>query len=109
MPRGSMPTTESPAPREFKFKAFLSYSHANREWGEWLHKSLETYRVPSSYVVMKNHSGKEIQRTLGRCFRDRDELNSGSDLDGAIREALATSENLVVICSPEAARSKYVN
>ena len=27
-----------------KYWAFLSYSHADRQWGDWLHKALETYR-----------------------------------------------------------------
>lgn len=92
-----------------KYRAFISYSHADTRWGEWLHKSLEGYKVPSSYVGLKNDAGERIEARLGKVFRDRDELTSGHDLAEAIREALEMSENFVVICSPSAAKSRYVN
>ena len=92
-----------------KYRAFISYSHADSARGEWLHKALERYRVPSSYVGMKNVKGEQVEARLGTIFRDRDELTSGHDLAEAIRLALAASENLIVICSPAAARSRYVN
>jgi len=31
-----------------RFRAFLSYSHADAAWASWLLKRLETYRVSSS-------------------------------------------------------------
>ena len=31
------------------YKAF-SYSHADKKWGDWLHKKLETFRVPKALV-----------------------------------------------------------
>jgi len=30
----------------FKYRAFISYSHADEQWATWLHKAIETYRVP---------------------------------------------------------------
>ena len=30
---------------QFKYWAFISYSHQDKKWGDWLHKALETYRV----------------------------------------------------------------
>jgi tetratricopeptide (TPR) repeat protein len=86
-----------------KYKAFISYSHADRKWGDWLHKGLETYRTPKHLV-----SGTTPAR-LTPIFRDRDELTSSPDLSARIREALAESENLIVICSPNAAKSQWVN
>jgi hypothetical protein len=29
---------------QFKYRAFISYSHADEKWAMWLHKALETYR-----------------------------------------------------------------
>ncbi len=46
---------------------------------------------------------------LGTFFRDRDELPSSGDLGATIREALAESAALIVICSPAAAQSRWVN
>jgi tetratricopeptide (TPR) repeat protein len=42
-------------------------------------------------------------------FRDRDELPSTADLSAAVNDALARSEKLIVVCSPDAARSRWVN
>jgi tetratricopeptide (TPR) repeat protein len=50
-----------------------------------------------------------IGRRLGTFFRDREELPAADDLSALVREALADSEALIVICSPAAARSRWVN
>jgi WD40 repeat protein len=92
-----------------KYRAFISYSHTDKRWAEWLHRALESYRVPSAYVGMRNEVGERIEAKLGTFFRDRDELRSGPDLADAIRLALDASENLIVVCSPSAAQSHYVN
>ena len=42
-------------------------------------------------------------------FRDRDELAASADLARSVRLALEESESLIVICSPNGARSKWVN
>ena len=34
----------------FRYWAFLSYSHRDKKWGDWLHKALETYHVPSRLI-----------------------------------------------------------
>ena len=91
-----------------RFRAFLSYSHADAAWAGWLLRRLETYRVPSRLVGTQGAHGP-IERRLGKFFRDRDELPSAGDLGVTIRDALADSEALVVICSPTAAQSRWVN
>ena len=42
-------------------------------------------------------------------FRDREELPASGDLGMELRAALAASRFQIVICSPQAARSKWVN
>ena len=91
-----------------RFRAFLSYSHADAAWAGWLLRRLETYRVPSRLVGTQGAHGL-IERRLGKFFRDRDELPSAGDLGVTIREALSDSAALVVICSPTAAQSRWVN
>jgi len=91
-----------------RFRAFLSYSHADAEWAQWLLRRLETYRVPSRLVGTRGTHG-EIGARLGTFFRDRDELPSSGDLGNTIREALGESAALIVVCSPAAAQSRWVN
>lgn len=90
-----------------RYRAFISYSHRDASWASWLHKALETYRVPSRLVGKQTAAGLTPRR-LAPIFRDRDELASATDLGSKVREALAQSANLIVICSPHSATSHWV-
>lgn len=83
-----------------RYKAFISYSWADRAWGEWLHRTLETYRAPK---------GVADGQSLHPIFKDREEEAAGGSVGAAIEAALAASENLIVICSPRSAKSAWVN
>ena len=97
----------SSSPR-FAYRAFISYSHADKAWAGWLHKALETYRVPSRLVGKETTAGV-IPPRLNPIFRDREELASAHDLGNRVNEALAKSEALIVVCSPGSAQSRWVN
>ena len=91
-----------------RYWAFISYSHHDSRWGIWLHKALETYRVPRRLVGMSNRDGK-IPARLSPVFIDREELPTSASLSGNIDQALQNSRYLIVICSPHAALSTWVN
>ncbi|MGN6312172.1 MAG: TIR domain-containing protein [Rhodanobacteraceae bacterium] len=99
---------ESSSSSGFAYRAFISYSHRDKAWGDWLHKALETYRVPSRLVGTRTAHGT-IPRRLHPVFRDREELASATDLGRKVNAALGNSENLIVICSPASAASRWVN
>jgi tetratricopeptide (TPR) repeat protein len=86
----------------------MSYSHADRRWAAWLHRSLESYRTPRLLVGTEGLHGA-VPARMAPIFRDRDELSSSSDLGESIKEALADSESMIVICSPDSASSPWVN
>jgi eukaryotic-like serine/threonine-protein kinase len=90
------------------YKAFISYSHQDEAWARWLQSSLESYRVPKHLVGSKGSFGIIPSRLLP-IFRDREDLSSASDLSSKIRDELAASESLVLICSPASAQSRWVN
>lgn len=89
-----------------KYYAFLSYSHSDRRLARWIHRALESYRPPKHLAVS---SGREIPRRLTPIFRDREELPSSASLSDAINAALAESKAMIVVCSPSAAASRWVN
>ena len=91
-----------------KYWAFISYAHEDEVWAAWLHKTLERFRVPQQLVGRASMEEKIPQR-LFPVFRDRDELPGSFDLSSKIKEALQQSRYLIVICSPHAANSKWVN
>lgn len=92
----------------FRYGAFLSYSHHDKAIARKLQKQLETYRVPRRLVGRETPHGVVPARLLP-VFRDRDELHAGSDLKGSVQEALSRSHWLIVVCTPDAARSPWVN
>jgi hypothetical protein len=102
------PENETASQDKYKYWAFISYSHSDEEWATWLHKSLETYKVPKKLIGRQTPVGT-LPRRVYPVFRDRDELPGASDLGGNIRQALSQSRYIVVICSPKAAISKWVN
>jgi tetratricopeptide (TPR) repeat protein len=89
-----------------KYRAFLSYSHADQKWARWLHRALESYRLPGHLTAS---DGRALPKKLSPIFRDRDELPSAASLSDAVDQALGQSEALIVICSPSAAASRWVN
>jgi hypothetical protein len=92
----------------FRYRAFISYSHADAKWGDWLHAALETYRVPARLIRNAKSPGA-VPKRIFPVFRDREELASSSSLGENIQNALRLSRALVVICSPRAAASRWVN
>jgi tetratricopeptide (TPR) repeat protein len=93
---------------QLRYKAFISYSHQDESWARWSQRALERYRVPRRLVGEKGEYGT-IPARLSPVFRDREDLSSASDLSNSVKEELAQSEALVVICSPAAAESRWVN
>ncbi len=101
---------QRPAPRgeprvEGRFAAFVSYRHVepDRGWAIWLQRSIETFRVPRPLATPPEGD------RLGLVFRDEDELNAGSGLTPRIQAALKQANALLVVCSPRAIASDWVN
>ena len=110
MPDGGAPAPLNPPPdiAASRYRAFISYSHADKRVAEWLHRALETYRIPPKLVGTSTRVGI-VPRRLTPIFRDRDELSATHDLGGALNAALEESLFLLVICSPASARSRWVS
>jgi hypothetical protein len=41
----------------YKYRAFISYSHKDKKWADWLHKSIETYRPPKKFIGKNTSQG----------------------------------------------------
>jgi tetratricopeptide (TPR) repeat protein len=100
-------TTAPPGERK-AYWAFVSYSSQDRATARWLQRALETYAIPRRLVGQPGPNGPAPRR-LTPIFRDRTELPADSDLAGKVREALDRSAFLIVVCSPTAAASRWVD
>jgi tetratricopeptide (TPR) repeat protein len=91
-----------------RYRAFLSYSHRDRGVAGWLHHALESYKMPRKLVGTTTSRG-EVPRRLAPIFKDRDELPATHSLGEAIESAIGESDALIVLCSPEARGSPWVD
>ncbi|MDF1738630.1 MAG: TIR domain-containing protein [Verrucomicrobiales bacterium] len=94
---------------EFEFWAFISYSHKDVGYAEWLHRGLEYFDVPDDIIGKKTGKGYQVPDRLKPIFRDVDEIPTTSDLGETITDALKDSRYLIVVCSPSAVQSLWVN
>ena len=94
---------------DYRYWAFISYSSKDAKWGRWLHRAIETYGIPAQLTGKPTPTGHASPKRFHPLFRDRDELAASSDLGAQIEAALRTSRYLIVICSPNAAHSEWVN
>ena len=95
-------------PAALFYRAFISYSHADTGWARWLHRALESFHIDKDLAGRETATGT-IPPTLRPIFRDRDDFTAGKTLTEQTLAALDASAALIVICSPAAAKSHYVN
>ncbi len=83
----------------FTNDAFISYSRKDREFAAKLEKALKNYKPPKGLNLP--------QRNLV-VFRDEEDF-TGGEYHASLEKHLKGSRKMVVICSPHARQSQYVN
>ena len=89
----------------FKYYAFISYSHRDKEVAKRLQKRLEHYHLPSKLLK----TNPELPKKLSPIFIDESDLVARGSLKETLQQNLETSNYLILVCSPYSADSKYVN
>jgi hypothetical protein len=92
---------------KYKYWAFISYSHSDHSWADWLLTRLESFPIPRR---LRKQLADGVPRS-DRCapiFLDHAELPAGCHLGTTIASALRESRFLIVVASPAAAKSKHV-
>ena len=89
--------------QSFKYFAFISYNSRDTEWGKRVQKKLEGYKMPST--LCSEHGWK--RKPLKPIFFAPTDIQPGG-LTEELQERLKASKNLIVICSPNSARSEWV-
>ena len=89
--------------QEFKYFAFISYNRKDTEWGKRIQRKLENYRMPATMCTERGWARKPIKPIF---FAPTDIQPGG--LDDELKERLRASRNLIVIGSPNSAKSDWV-
>src|SRR5262245_59824950 len=91
-----------------RYRAFVSYSSADRAIGERLQREIEHFRIPRSLRGQDFGRGV-VPKYLTPLFRDRSDASAGSNVTKTLTQALMESECLIVLSSPVSAQSHWVN
>lgn len=89
--------------QEFKYFAFISYNSKDTEWGKRVQRKLEHYRMPATLCSEHGWPRTPIKPVF---FAPTDIQPGG--LTEELQERLRASKNLIVICSPNSAKSEWV-
>jgi hypothetical protein len=92
--------------QEFKYKAFISYNHKDSKEAISLHRRIEAYRIPKA---VRKTTSPEFPKRIKPVYLDNDESNPGKDLNDVMSGFLNESDSLIVVCSPNSAKSEYVD
>ena len=90
---------------QYTYYAFISYQRKDEKWAKWLQRKLENYKLP---VANAKDASDKKSKYIRPVFRDKTDLTAGP-LPDALKEALQQSRYLIVICSPNAVESPWVN
>ena len=101
------PTTDESS--TYRYWAFVSHSSKDAKWARWLHRSIEDYGIPAHFVNHPTPAGVPAPKRFHPLFHYRTDLPASSNLREEIGTSLRESRFLIVICSPNAAKSKWVN
>lgn len=92
---------------QYRYAAFVSYSSKDAPFAKRLHRALEQYGIPTSLGRFDLLGGGKSKNRVYPVFRDREELPAG-EIGARIQSALRDSRALIVVCSPHAAESPWV-
>lgn len=88
---------------DFKYFAFISYNSKDTEWGKRVQHKLEHYRMPAT--LCSEHGWKRVP--INPVFFAPSDIQGGG-LSAELQSRLQASRNLIVICSPNSAKSEWV-
>jgi WD40 repeat protein len=86
-------------PSACRHDAFISYSRKNEPFADHFERALESFTSPK---------GLRSERRRLEIFRDKQDF-TGNEYHHSLEKHLKDSTKLIVVCSPEAVQSEYVN
>ncbi len=87
----------------YKYFAFISYNSKDQKWGKRIQRKLEHYRMPSTLCSERGWKRAPMKPIF---FAPTDIQPGG--LTEELKQRLEASKNLIVVCSPNSAQSKWV-
>ena len=89
---------------KYEYFAFISYKEEDADWAKWLQRKLEHYKLPTALRKEK----PDLPERISPIYEYKSEAGGGR-LKEVIWKGLTSSKYLIVICSPRATKSDWLN
>ena len=89
----------------FKYFAFISFQNADAREAVRLQHAIERYRLPA--VLCRED--KSIPKRITPLYCYINDMHAGEELMMELKSRMEQSRYLIVVCSPNAAKSTYIN
>lgn len=89
---------------KYEYFAFVSYKEEDAEWAKWLQRKLEHYKLPTAL----RKENPNLPERISPIYEYKTEAGGGR-LKEVIWKGLTSSKYLIVICSPRATKSEWLN
>lgn len=89
---------------KYEYFAFISYKEEDAEWAKWLQRKLEHYKLPTAL----RKENPDLPERISPIYEYKSEAGGGR-LKEVIWKGLTSSKYLIVICSPRATKSDWLN
>lgn len=91
--------------KTYKYFAFISFQSADAKEALWVQKAIESYRLPTAV----SRQNKDLPKKMRPCFCYLNDINLSEELMQELKLRMEQSEFLIVLCSPNSAKSNFVN
>ena len=89
---------------KYEYFAFISYKEEDATWAKWLQRKLEHYKLPTAL----RKENPDLPERISPIYEYKSEAGGGR-LKEVIWKGLTSSKYLIVICSPRATKSEWLN
>jgi len=93
-----------PENKTYQYFAFISFQSADAKEAVRLQHAIESYRLPA--VLCKE---QKVPRRIKPLYCYINDMHAGEELMQELKSRMENSRYLIVVCSPNAAKSVYVN
>lgn len=93
-----------PENKTYQYFAFISFQSADAKDAVRLQHAIESYRLPA--VLCKE---QKVPRRIKPLYCYLNDMHAGEELMQELKSRMENSRYLIVVCSPNAAKSVYVN
>lgn len=88
-----------------KYFAFISFQSSDAKWALWIQKQIEAYRLP----IALSKQRPDLPRKIKPCFCYLSDISLKEELMMELKQQMEQSQFLIIICSPQSAKSSFVN